>query len=96
MATSADGDLVAVWTSAGQDGDTGGIYAQRFTAAVAELLGDANGDQKVDLADFGLLKQHFGATGDRATGDFDGDGRHRPRRLQLLEGDFWADGRASG
>ncbi len=74
VATSGNGDLVAVWTSAVQDGEAGGIYAQRFTAAVAVLLGDANGDQKVDLSDFGLLKQHFGAAGDRATGDFDGDG----------------------
>src|SRR5687768_16258956 len=33
IASDADGDFVVVWQSNGQDGDDGGIYAQRYTRA---------------------------------------------------------------
>ncbi len=38
------------------------------------LPGDANGDRVVDLTDFGILKDNFGAGTTRAEGDFNGDG----------------------
>src|SRR5262245_25019739 len=33
VAVNATGDFVVVWDSIGQDGDQGGIYAQRFNAS---------------------------------------------------------------
>lgn len=39
------------------------------------LPGDVNVDGAVDLADFGILKAHFGQAGARAEGDLTGDGR---------------------
>ncbi|MBU8545814.1 MULTISPECIES: beta strand repeat-containing protein, partial [Roseomonadaceae] len=33
VAMDADGNFVVVWNSAGQDGDLGGVYAQRYNAA---------------------------------------------------------------
>lgn len=44
-------------------------------AAAGTIAGDANGDGKVDTADFGFLKDHFGLAGARAEGDADGNGR---------------------
>jgi len=51
-----------------------------FESAEVDVLlevgaGDANLDGQVDLTDFGILKQHFGAGPTRAEGDFNGDGR---------------------
>ena len=37
VATAANGDFVVVWMSAGQDGDWGGIFGQRFAATGAPL-----------------------------------------------------------
>ncbi len=50
----------------------GEIYVGRFSNP---LPGDANGDGKVDLTDFGILKNNFGAGTTQAQGDFDGNGR---------------------
>ena len=41
--------------------------------AVPELAGDFDFDDKVGLADFGILKQHFGQAGDVTQGDANGD-----------------------
>ncbi len=43
-------------------------------AAGGAIAGDATGDGQVDLADFGILKDHFGAKGTKAEGDANGDG----------------------
>ena len=40
VAADADGDFVVVWRSDGQDGDQGGIYAQRFNAAGTKVGGE--------------------------------------------------------
>jgi len=40
VATLADGSVVVVWASSGQDGSLQGIYAQRFTALGAKLGGE--------------------------------------------------------
>ena len=47
-----------------------------YAAAAPGVPGDADGDGDVDLDDFVLLKQNFGAAAGatRAQGDFDGDG----------------------
>lgn len=37
------------------------------------LAGDANGDEKVDLSDFAILKENFGTTGGRRQGNFNSD-----------------------
>jgi probable HAF family extracellular repeat protein len=38
------------------------------------LLGDANGDKRVDFADFQIVERNLGGAGDFAMGDFSGDG----------------------
>jgi hypothetical protein len=48
VAMDADGDFVVAWESYGQDGDTWGVFAQRF-AARAEVVGDFDGDGKADI-----------------------------------------------
>ena len=40
VAADADGDFVIAWSSAGQDGDEGGIYARRF-----DHLGQPRGNE---------------------------------------------------
>ncbi len=40
VATLADGSVVVVWSSDGQDGDMQGIFGQRFSAAGAKLGGE--------------------------------------------------------
>jgi hypothetical protein len=42
---------------------------------VFAIPGDADVDGDVDLADFGILKSHFGTGATRAEGDFSADGR---------------------
>ncbi len=42
---------------------------------LSSVPGDANGDDQVDLADFGILKANFGAAGNVGQGDFVRDGR---------------------
>ena len=39
------------------------------------LPGDVNGDFRVDLRDFSLVRKNFGGTGGRASGDASGDGQ---------------------
>jgi sugar lactone lactonase YvrE len=52
----------------------GGLIVPGQMLLLPPLLGgDANRDGTVDLADFGLLKAHFGAGTSRAQGDFNGD-----------------------
>ena len=64
----------------------------RYGAAIwtPDLLGDANGDGAVTIADFAVLRANFGAAGEFAQGDFDGDGLVDDRRLRRLAGQFWS------
>jgi len=48
VAMDADGDFVVAWSSYGQDGDEGGVFAQRFDGA-ERVEGDFDGDGKADL-----------------------------------------------
>jgi len=50
--------------------------------------GDANLDFAVDLEDFGLLKQHFGAGATRGEGDFDHDGNVDLNDFGILKENF--------
>src|SRR5688572_17674499 len=40
VAAEPSGNFVVVWESAGQDGDNGGVFGQRFSAAGAPLGGE--------------------------------------------------------
>jgi outer membrane protein assembly factor BamB len=54
-----------------------------------ELIpGDANRDGTVNLADFGLLKAHFGLGTSRAEGDFDGDKKVDLTDFGILKDNF--------
>jgi hypothetical protein len=52
------------------------------------LVGDANGDRRVDLADFAALKQGFGRSGQQSNGDFNGDGQVDLADVPLLKRHF--------
>jgi hypothetical protein len=58
-------------------------------------LGDANVDGEVDLADFGLLKGHFGQQGQFTEGDFSGNGQIDLTDFGLLKDSFGKSGAAS-
>lgn len=52
------------------------------------ILGDANGDGKVDLADFAILKQNFGNGTTIQSGDFNGDGKVDLEDFSILKKNF--------
>lgn len=55
---------------------------------VKPLEGDANGDLKVDFADFLILSMNFGEPGDKSKGDFTGDGFVSFTDFLLLSANF--------
>lgn len=55
---------------------------------VQPLEGDANGDLKVDFADFLILSMNFGEPGDKSKGDFTGDGFVSFTDFLLLSANF--------
>ncbi|MFO0896608.1 MAG: PEP-CTERM sorting domain-containing protein [Pirellulales bacterium] len=60
------------------------------------LPGDANRDGKVDLADFGILKDHFGQSpADWSAGDFDASGAVDLSDFGLLKANFGTTGVAA-
>jgi hypothetical protein len=73
------------------DWDTSQLYSTgeiTLLAAGGVIAGDANGDRTVDLSDFGLLKQNFGAAGGRPQGDANGDGQVDLSDFGLLKLNF--------
>jgi hypothetical protein len=64
VAMDADGDFVVIWNSAGQDGSSYGVYAQRYSAA-GEVLG---GEFKVNT--YTSSTQRFSSVAMDADGDF--------------------------
>jgi parallel beta-helix repeat protein len=76
-------DLEGVGRPQGDGCDVGA-----YELAVATLMGDANRDGRVDLADFGVLKAHFGGEGGWSWGDFSGDGQVDLADFGLLKGNF--------
>jgi hypothetical protein len=64
-------------------------FAQASSLRIVDLLmGDANGDGKVDLNDFGILKDNFGTGTTRAQGDFNGDAKVDLTDFGLLKDNF--------
>ncbi|MFO0899449.1 MAG: Ig-like domain-containing protein [Pirellulales bacterium] len=55
---------------------------------IPELAGDFDFDDKVSLADFGILKQHFGQSGDATLGDASGDAKIDLADFGLLKRNF--------
>jgi hypothetical protein len=52
------------------------------------LPGDADGDGRIDLADFGILKKNFGGDATPSRGDFDLDGRIDLADFGILKANF--------
>jgi len=77
---SLDSVLVDTWT---------GLEERREPVPGLTLLaGDANGDGKVDLSDFGILKQNFGTGSAAAEGDFNGDSKIDLTDFGILKENF--------
>lgn len=78
VAMLSDGAFVATWTSMGQDGDRGGVFAQVFDVdrALAALCGDTNSDLRVTSRDaLILLRSTIGLVQcDRCVCDTDSSG----------------------
>lgn len=63
---------------------------------ISEVAGDADGNGRTDLGDFGLLKASFGANGATwAQGDFDLDGKISLSDFGVLKENFGATGAAA-
>jgi probable HAF family extracellular repeat protein len=90
-AISADGMILA---GIGRNplGQSEGWYVDLSAALVA---GDANGDGKVDLTDFGILKSNFGSGTTLAQGDFTGDGKVDLTDFGILKSNFGQTGAAA-
>jgi len=52
------------------------------------LLGDLNGDGRVDITDFNIFKSNFGKTGSGVVGDIDGNGKVDIFDYNILVGNF--------
>ncbi|MFO0901154.1 MAG: pentapeptide repeat-containing protein [Pirellulales bacterium] len=81
----------AFTVSSPYDWETSALYTTgvvTLLAAVGVIAGDADGNGKVDLTDFGILKTHFGAPGAKAEGDANGDGRIDLNDFGLLKANF--------
>jgi len=74
----------------------GALFSNTATVSltVKSLLvpGDVNGDGKVDLTDFGLLKANFGSGDTRAEGDLDGSGAVDLTDFGILKANFGSTG----
>ncbi len=68
-------------------------FAQASSLRIVDLLaGDANGDGKVDLGDFGILKDNFGTGTTRAQGDFNADAQVDLTDFGILKENFGKSG----
>ncbi|MFO0897978.1 MAG: pentapeptide repeat-containing protein [Pirellulales bacterium] len=73
------------------DWDTSGLYTTgvvTLLAAGGAIAGDANGNGKVEMEDFDILKTHFGDPGTKSEGDANGDGRIDLNDFGLLKLNF--------
>ena len=74
---------------AGSVTDVGGAaMTDDFTLHFYVLAGDANRDRVVDLADFVILRNHFGSAGLFSQGDFNYDGRVDLSDFVMLRNQF--------
>jgi uncharacterized protein (DUF2141 family) len=68
----------------------------RITSGLAPtLLGDFNADNKVDLTDFGILKENFGTGTTLAQGDANGDAKIDLTDFGILKDNFGKSGAAA-
>jgi hypothetical protein len=75
-------------TDVGQFGMNTPAYFALDDLLLSTAPGDANGDDQVDLADFGILKANFGAAGAIGQGDFVRDGRIDLGDFGVLKANF--------
>ncbi|MEM7807573.1 MAG: hypothetical protein AAF561_05630 [Planctomycetota bacterium] len=72
-----DANYEAVLASGSVDGDVGGSLSQDASVSFFFLQGDFNRDRVVDLVDFGIVRDNFGATGmppfSQGDADYDDD-----------------------
>ncbi|MGQ0618995.1 MAG: calcium-binding protein [Panacagrimonas sp.] len=64
VATSDDGSFVVTWSSSGQDGSVGGIFAKRFDSSGAAITGD------IPVNTYTTSDQQFSTIAADATGNF--------------------------
>ena len=68
-----------------------GVHGREIWVVPLGPPGDVNGDGATDLADFGVLKGHFGSSDARwREGDLNGDGRIDLHDFSILKRDFGA------
>jgi hypothetical protein len=77
-------------TDVGQFGMNTPAYFALDNLLFATRTGDANGDDLVDLNDFGILKANFGVEGTLAQGDFVRDGKIDLNDFGALKANFGA------
>jgi hypothetical protein len=68
------------------------LYGRELWSWPGPLPGDVNDDGRVDLAEFGLLKAHFGQPGGFGQGDLNRDGRVDLADFGLLKQNFGSSG----
>ena len=59
IAMDSTGNFTAVWNSYGQDGNSGGIFGQRFDSIGQPLAGDITGNGIVEIEDLKTLLFHW-------------------------------------
>ncbi len=65
------------------------VFFSNLTLSLGAAAGDIDGDGTVDLVDFGILKEHFGApSATRSDGDLSGDGRVDLDDFGILKANF--------
>ncbi|MFO0897487.1 MAG: dockerin type I domain-containing protein [Pirellulales bacterium] len=65
------------------------VFFGNLTLSLGAAAGDIDGDGAVDLVDFGILKEHFGApSATRSDGDLSGDGRVDLDDFGILKANF--------
>ena len=69
----------------------GGDNVETFTTEFDFLRGDANGDRRVNLSDFVILRNHFGQSGQFRDGDFNYDGTVDLSDFVILRNHFGSD-----
>jgi probable HAF family extracellular repeat protein len=84
VAISADGKVIA---GVGRNPDNQ-TESWLVDLNVTLIPGDANGDGKVDLTDFGILKSNFGTGTTPEQGDFTGDGKVDLTDFGILKANF--------
>ncbi|MFO0897384.1 MAG: dockerin type I domain-containing protein [Pirellulales bacterium] len=70
-------------------------YSEFQLYGAAVLAGDVNGDGKVDLTDFGILKDNFGTGTSAAQGDLNGDAKVDLSDFGILKDNFGKGGAAA-